>query len=262
MAYCSQCGASIPDGAKFCPNCGAAVTAADPNAGSAPYGQEKSFYAENPNPQYSGDGNASFYGNDPYHSNANVPYGGGLRANIRKRDIATAIVLSIVTCGIYAIIWLYNIINDLKLQSYQKVFFSYLKYGPIARLDGTPADIDLRRMECVLALTGIAHPESMTEEIRRHCKVRHLAFADHHDFTKHDIATIRAAFEEIKAERKIILTTEKDAMRLRGITEDLPVYVLPIEVAFHKGKDLDFDQVINSSVRENISFLNKLNIWS
>ncbi|MBR5344355.1 MAG: DUF4234 domain-containing protein [Clostridia bacterium] len=113
MAYCSQCGASIPDGAKFCPNCGAAVTVADPNAGSAPYGQEKSFYAENPNPQYGGDGNASFYGNDPYHSNANAPYGGGLRASIRKRDIATAIVLSIVTCGIYAIIWLYNIINDL-----------------------------------------------------------------------------------------------------------------------------------------------------
>lgn len=195
----------------------------------------------------------------PYFRDYILPYG-NLREFRTGRNRASIVIVT--KCpAVLNPIDRHNIINDLKLQSYQKVFFSYLKYGPIARLDGTSADIDLRRMECVLALTGIAHPESMTEEIRRHCKVRHLAFADHHNFTKHDIATIRAAFEEIKAERKIILTTEKDAMRLRGITEDLPVYVLPIEVAFHKGKDLDFDQVINSSVRENISFLNKLNIW-
>ena len=60
----------------------------------------------------------------------------------------------------------------------------------------------------------------------------------------------------------VIVTTEKDAVRLKGKTEGLPVYVLPIEVAFHKDKDIDFDQVIESIVRENISFLSKLNIWN
>ena len=196
----------------------------------------------------------------PYFRDYILPYG-NLR-EFRTGRIRASIVIVTKCPATLNPIERHNIVNDLKLQNYQKVFFSYLKYGRIANLDGTPSDIDLRRMDCVLALTGIAHPEPMIEEIRHHCKVRHLAFDDHHNFSKRDIDTIRTAFEEIKAEHKIILTTEKDAIRLRGIADGLPIYVLPIEVAFHKENDLDFDQLIKSSVRENISFLSKLNIWS
>ena len=156
----------------------------------------------------------------------------------------------------------HNIISDLRLQNYQKVFFSYLRYGAIVDLEGRAADIDLRRLDGVLAVTGIAHPEPMIDELRRSCKVQHLAFADHHDYSKSDVARIRETYDAMRGERKIILTTEKDAMRLHGMTEGLPVYVQPIEVAFHKERDLDFDQVIESSVKENISFLSKLSIWS
>ena len=76
------------------------------------------------------------------------------------------------------------------------------------------------------------------------------------------MARIRDTFQSLPGQRKVIVTTEKDAVRLKGKTEGLPVYVLPIEVAFHKDKDIDFDQVIESIVRENISFLSKLNIWN
>lgn len=156
----------------------------------------------------------------------------------------------------------HNIIHDLKLENYQKVFFSYLQYGPLLTLDGRPADIDLRRLDHVLAVTGIAHPRPMVEEIKRSCKVQHMAFADHHDYTKRDVSRIRAAFESLPGSRKIIITTEKDATRLRGLTGDLPVYVQPVTVAFHQDGDQSFDQLIESSVRENISFLSKLSIWS
>ena len=77
MAYCSQCGANVQDGSKFCPNCGAALQPAEPN--TAPE-SDKSFYDANP-----------AYGGNP----------------------AVAVVLSIVTCGIYAIVWLYNVITDM-----------------------------------------------------------------------------------------------------------------------------------------------------
>lgn len=156
----------------------------------------------------------------------------------------------------------HNIQQSLQLLNYQKVFFSYLRYGVLQPLDGGKADIDLRHMDGVLAVTGIAHPEPMVAELKRRCKVQHMAFADHHDYSKHDIARIREALEAMPGERRAIVTTEKDAMRLRGKCDGLPVYVLPVEVAFHKGRDLDFDQVIESSVRENISFLSKLSIWS
>lgn len=156
----------------------------------------------------------------------------------------------------------HNIIHDLRLQNFQKVFFSYLKYGAVTDLEGREADIDLRHVGHALVVTGIAHPEPMVEEIKRRCKVRHLAFADHRDYTASDVAKIRSAFEALPAGQNVILTTEKDAMRLRGKTEGLPVYVLPVDVAFHKEKDLDFDQLIESTVKENISFLSKLSIWS
>ena len=102
----------------------------------------------------------------------------------------------------------------------------------------------------------------MIDELRRNCKLQHMCFADHHNYTQRDIARIADTFKNMQGQRKIILTTEKDATRLRGLTKDLPVYILPVKVAFHKDGDLDFDRVIESSVRENISFLSKLSIWS
>ena len=77
-----------------------------------------------------------------------------------------------------------------------------------------------------------------------------------------DWVPIDEAFSSLSSARKIIITTEKDAIRLRGLTGDLPVYVLPVKVAFHPEGDMEFDKIIDSAVRENISFLSKLSIWS
>lgn len=156
----------------------------------------------------------------------------------------------------------HNIIQDLRLQNYQKVFFSYLKYGPLRTLDGRDAGIDLRRMDRVLVVTGIANPEPMIDELKKSCKVQHLRFADHHAYTKRDLGRIREAFESMAGTRKAIITTEKDAIRLRSMADGLPINVLPIEVAFHKSAERDFDYLIESTVKENISFLKKLSIWS
>lgn len=156
----------------------------------------------------------------------------------------------------------HNIIHDLNLQNFQKIFFSYLKYGPLQTLEGRATGIDLRNVDNVLAVTGIAHPEPMIAELRRSTKVQHMAFADHHAFRNRDIKRISDAFEALKGSNNIIVTTEKDAMRLRGKTDDLPVYILPVEVAFHEAAERDFDYLIDFTVSENISFLSKLSIWS
>ena len=156
----------------------------------------------------------------------------------------------------------HNILHDLRLKNYQRVFFSYFKYGDLQTLDGHTVQTDLRRMDNILAVTGIAHPEPMLAELRRYTRVQHLSFADHHDFTSRDIEHIRDSFAALPGANKTIITTEKDAMRLRGLVDGLPIHVLPITVAFHKENDKDFDKLIDSSVRENISFLGKLSIWS
>ena len=33
--------------------------------------------------------------------------------NIKKRDIGISILLTVVTCGIYGLFWIYNLINDI-----------------------------------------------------------------------------------------------------------------------------------------------------
>jgi len=198
--------------------------------------------------------------NRPYFNDHILPYG-DLREFKNARFRANIIIVTKCPATLNPV-EKHNIIHDLNLQNYQKVFFSYFKYGNLQTLDGNHSRVDLQHVDNVLAITGIAHPESMLAELRRYTKVQHLAFNDHHDFTQRDIARIRDTFEAMPGSNKIIVTTEKDAVRLRGITEDLPFHVLPIEVAFHKENDKDFDTLVEASVRENISFLSKLSIWS
>ncbi len=196
----------------------------------------------------------------PFYEDRILPYG-NLREFRSARHRASIVIVTKSPARLNPI-EKHNIINALRLQNYQKVFFSYLRYGRLQTLDGVATDLDLRRLDQVLVVTGIAHPEPLLDEVRRSCKAQHMAFADHHHYTSRDIARISEQFNTIQAPRKIIITTEKDAVRLRGLTKNLPVYVMPITVAFHPDGDLTFDRVIESAVRENVSFLNKLSIWS
>ena len=196
----------------------------------------------------------------PYYKDHILPYG-DLREFKSARFRAGIVIVTKCPANLNPI-ERHNMLRDLKLQNYQRVFFSYFKYGDLQTLDGKPVQVDLRRMDNILVVTGIAHPEPMLAELRQYTKVHHLAFADHHDFTARDIARIKDTFSSLSGSKNIIVTTEKDAIRLRGLADGLTVHVLPITVAFHKENDKDFDTLIEASVRENISFLSKLSIWS
>jgi tetraacyldisaccharide 4'-kinase len=196
----------------------------------------------------------------PYYRDHILPFG-DLR-EFKKARFRASFVIVTKCPAVLNPVDRHNITHDLGLLNYQKVFFSYLTYGPLQTLEGEPAYVDFNNVEQVLAVTGIAHPEPMVAELKQRARVQHLPFADHHAYTKRDIARIQETFEAMPGTSKIIVTTEKDAVRLRGLAGQLPVFVLPIQVAFHKEKDLDIDQVIDSAVRENISFLTKLSIWT
>lgn len=196
----------------------------------------------------------------PYYNDHILPYG-DLREFKKARFRANIVIVTKCPANLKPV-EKHNILHDLKLQNYQKVFFSYFKYGDLQTPDGRPAPVDLRRVDNILCVTGIAHPEPMLAELRQYTKVQHLAFSDHHDFTASDIARIKETFAALSGSNNLIVTTEKDATRLRGKIDGLPVRILPVTVAFHKENDKDFDSLIESSVRENISFLSKLSIWS
>ncbi|MCH5239505.1 MAG: tetraacyldisaccharide 4'-kinase [Muribaculaceae bacterium] len=136
----------------------------------------------------------------------------------------------------------------LDLMSFQKLFFSRYDYGqlqPVFEDDAlyTVALHDLTGNDSVMLLTGIAHPRYFVKYIRQYpFKVKVNHFPDHHDFTKHDILEIQKKFENMPGEHKIIVTTEKDAVRLMHnpyFPKELKpfTFYLPIHVRMLRGVD-------------------------
>ena len=108
----------------------------------------------------------------------------------------------------------------------------------------------------VLIITGIASPEPFIESIRNTVdQVSTLQFNDHHDFNKRDLKKIDQAFQAIQKNGGIIITTEKDAVRLQKnelFSALLPyIYYPTLEIAF-LGDDPDaFINKVSEYVRIN-----------
>lgn len=156
----------------------------------------------------------------------------------------------------------HNYISRLRLRPHQKVFFSHIDYcHPLPLMGATQLPLDT--VDGTLVLTGIAHPESMVQYVSGFCPVIHIRYADHHRFSTGDLKAIRKAFEQLNGTRKIILTTEKDAVRLRELVGSdlmagLPIYYLPIQVSLTPASNYDFNHEIEAIVHENVSFLDRM----
>lgn len=155
-----------------------------------------------------------------------------------------------------------HIIHRIHPLPFQRVFFSYFDYGtPVPMFPNNSCTP--KEASHALVFTGIAHPKYMLKHIRKQYITSSSIFPDHHDFTTADIAQVINTFNDIKSEKKIIITTEKDAARLQNsnVSEPLrklPIYVLPITVRFHEEQNNSFDDTITALVKENISFLSSL----
>lgn len=68
-------------------------------------------------------------------------------------------------------------------------------------------------------------------------------YRDHHRFTENDLLEINAAFNATGA--KIILTTEKDLIRLRGLDPSQSVYALPVLAAMRKDSERELLKLIS-----------------
>jgi tetraacyldisaccharide 4'-kinase len=145
-----------------------------------------------------------------------------------------------------------RVIEDLTIQKHQQIFFSYIAYNePVPLLEPAPSAFPVKLVS-ILLLTGIADHSCLQEHIERLCSdIVLLRFHDHHSFTESDIASIASRFNEIPTQKKVIITTEKDAMRLRTVQlspllEHLPIFYIPICIEFHeKDKDLFNKQVLS-----------------
>ena len=146
----------------------------------------------------------------------------------------------------------------MKLYAYQSLFFTSLHYGaPYLLFGGDETRVPKKQNSDVLLLTGIASPEQMIDDVQPNVKsLKPLTFPDHHAFSPRDIEKINNAFAAMPQESRVILTTEKDAARLRsvsGLSEEVKqrLLVLPVEVKFMLDGEEIFNDKIISYVRKN-----------
>lgn len=126
MSTCPSCGKVVPDNTAFCPECGAPQPAQQPQA---PFGQPQNNQNQfnqnqyqqdqynqnqyqqggygNPNQQW----NQGGYGQGQFQQQS-APYVGS-NGYATERNIIVCVLLSIVTCGLYTLYWVYCLHNEM-----------------------------------------------------------------------------------------------------------------------------------------------------
>lgn len=141
-----------------------------------------------------------------------------------------------------------DIFNELKIQENQYLFFSKIAYADNLLHHEYPLNLKDIAHYNVLVITGIAQPKPFIDYLKSHFQqVYDLNYPDHYNFKESDIQQIKKVFDEMKGD-KIIITTEKDYMRLRSeyaIVDNL--YYLPISVEIDK--QTEFNQLIFNYVQ-------------
>ena len=145
----------------------------------------------------------------------------------------------------------------MNLYPFQKLYFTCINYDkPIGIFNEQQLDLDSLKDKNVMLLTGIASPKQMEHDLTPMVKtLTSVSFGDHHHFKSKDIDRINEIFESMP-EPRLIITTEKDAVRLRdseGLYEIVKdnLYALPIKVSFMQDQEENFNEKIISYVRKN-----------
>lgn len=137
--------------------------------------------------------------------------------------------------------------NKLKLINNQPIFFTKISYGNLMPINSIQTIDNLNNTK-ILVVSGIAQPERIYQYLHSKKVVfEKIEFADHHFFNNTDIESIRKKFKDSASQ--IIVTTEKDAMRLINGNlinklQDIPIYSLPIEIEFADGRQEEFKMLI------------------
>ena len=108
-----------------------------------------------------------------------------------------------------------KIIQELSFDS-SRVFFSSLQYNDLVPFTH---NTEKKVIEQVLIVTGIGNPTPLVDFWNNKCSVELMAFPDHHNYSTADIKTIHEKFGKFATENKVIITTEKDYMRLQQFDE-------------------------------------------
>ena len=166
---------------------------------------------------------------------------GRLRESVGGMKRADVIIVTKVPHGTTGM-EMERIKNEMCLTANQSIFFTGLAYEkPIPLFGGAAGEI--KNTTAVLLVIGIADPAPLVRYLSGITRgVTHISFPDHHRFKANDIEAITSAYDALGTDDKIIVTTEKDGVRIKEITNIADrirkaLYYLPIGVQFIENED-------------------------
>lgn len=191
--------------------------------------------------------------NRPYYQDCLLPAG---RLREPVKESARADIIITTKCTPTLADTEYKAIESaLRLKSHQIAFFTNIIYGDLIPVfEGSFAKKlslkDIRKEDEIVLVSGIAAPGPLIKEITSYTEhVSVMNFPDHHLFKNKDIKRIKNEFDKLTSPGKIIIVTEKDAMRLT----DNPFidnkwksyfYYLPITIRFCREQENRFKEII------------------
>lgn len=141
-----------------------------------------------------------------------------------------------------------KIVKSLRPLPSQQVFFTTIEYGTPYHILNRSDEWVLTPSVEVLLVCGIANPKPLKDYLHQHTYTYYQkTFNDHHIFSIDDLNEIDDMFDDISTKNKIVLTTEKDAVRLVKFNEelkDIPLYVLPIKSKFLFNEEEKFNDAV------------------
>ncbi|MEZ2338940.1 tetraacyldisaccharide 4'-kinase [Mucilaginibacter sp. RCC_168] len=144
-------------------------------------------------------------------------------------------------------------INPLQRQA---VFFTSISYLPLQDLAGKATNTVIDDTTTVFLLTGIANTHPLLEHLKKQTPhIIHHKYPDHHQFSLKNISKLADDFVACTAQKKLIITTEKDAQRLgeqdlQQVVKKLNILVLPIGIEFLNNQQKQFDKLVTDYVRK------------
>ncbi|MDH3649750.1 MAG: tetraacyldisaccharide 4'-kinase [Saprospiraceae bacterium] len=141
--------------------------------------------------------------------------------------------------------------TSIQLQDGQRLFFSQFRYGKLYQMFYPSVTVPLHPSIHALVITGIARTKALVTHLEAQlASVKIIEYGDHHNFTRYEISQLKKQFDAVEEERKIIITTEKDAVRLEKHQtylreQRMPIFILPVFVSF-----LGDDSLFTSHIQE------------
>ena len=187
--------------------------------------------------------------NEPYTTDFVLPAG-----NLREPRAAArrADVIIVTKCpDSFSVKQRDNLLKKINPKPHQKVYFSKIVYSNSVIGTSFTLESDEWRDYEVILVTGIAKSKPFVDFVKsKFKKVKHLEFPDHHNFSHSEILKIDAEFDKIETTFKIILTTEKDYMRLKDESALIDnLFYLPIDIELNDYQS--FKETLLNYVRKN-----------